>query len=217
MPSRFVPPQSLRFVAEEVPSFIKARTHHRKADDLGAPHEVFLERWKGFEFLYSDVAPMTRKHDAAVFARDAGAVEVMTACLAQLSRPRLDQILSSADIPELNVVLSRKNKNALIGQNGLLKELGVDLPHWLTAQKDLRFALKANTQKGLHAICTLLLVVRAACDPKVPKTDNLVKDAAALAPANRLLKDCVVHLVEHFQKEADRFHEPAFRGPPRKV
>ena len=45
------------------------------------------------------------------------------------------------------------------------------------------------------------------------KRDNLVKDLAVLEPANRLLKDCVQQLVEHFQKEHDAFFKPDFRVP----
>lgn len=213
----YTPPQSLRFVAEEIPAFIKARSHHNKADSLPQAYQVFLERWQGFQFLYQEVAPQARKHDRAVFKREAGEPEILTACLSQLSRPRLDQILGSPAIPELNVRLSQLNTHSLFADNHMLEDLGVDTAMWQLARKDLRFALKSNTQKGLHAIAVMLLMVRASCDPKVKKRLSLVKDEQALKPANALLKDCVVHLVEHFGKAADEFFKPAFRGPMRRV
>ncbi len=207
----------MRFVAEEIPAFIKAKTHHGKAAELDAPHAVFLERYLGLEFLFRDVAPQAQKHDAFVFAREASEADVLTACLAQLSRPRIDAILRLEAIPALNVVLSRKNMQTLIGRNELLQDLGLGVPDWLNARKDLRFALKSNTQKALKAVATLLLIVRAGCDPKVKKQDSLVKDIAVLEPANALLKDCVIQLIEHYQKAADRFHQPDFRNLARKV
>jgi hypothetical protein len=203
----------MQYTPEAVDPYVKAKTHYAQADELEQPHLVYLERWRGFEILYREVAPKASKHDAFVFARDAGELDFAAACLAQLSRPRVDAILRSTDIGELNVLLSRKNMAALVGQNQLLEELGVDMQVWLSARKDLRFALKANTVKGLRAIATMLLIVRAACDPKVKKTGNLVKDEAVLAPANRLLKDCLQQLVEHFQKEHDAFFKPDFRMP----
>ena len=214
MPRPFEPPQSMRFKPEEVPAYIKARTHHLKANDIAEPHLAFLERWRGFEYLYREVAPLTQKHDAFVFATEAGEADVICACLAQLSRPRIDAILALPDIGDLNVIVSRHNNQALIAQNELLQDLKITVGEWLNARKDLRFALKANTIKGLHAIAVLLLIVRAACDPKVKKTDSLVKEAPALEPANRLLRDCVVHLFEHFQKRHDEFFTPSFRQPP---
>jgi len=213
MTRQFVPPKSLQYTPEEVAPFVKARTHFNKANEHDQPHSAYLERWRGFEILYREVAPKAKKHDAFVFAREAGEVDIVTACLCQLSRPRVDAILGSSDIPDINVLLSRKNMQALIGENHLLEELGVTPQTWLEARKDLRFALKANTIKGLRAVATLLLIVRAACDPKVKKTDNLVKDAALLEPANQLLKDCLKQLVEHFQKSHDEFFKPEFRVP----
>ena len=217
MPRQYQPPQSLRFVAEEVPAFIKARTHHKKADDIDVPYQVFLERWQAFEYLYQEVAPLARKHDRAVFARDAGEAEVLTACLSQLSRPRIDAILGNSAIADLNVRFARLDTRILFADNHMLEDMGLDDKMWQIAKKDLRFALKANTQKGLHAVALLLLMVRASCDPKVKKSVSLVKDEAALTPANSLLKDCVVHLVEHFDKQATEFFKPAFRGPMRRV
>lgn len=217
MARKFVPPQSLRFVPEEVPSFVKARTHHRKADSEGKPHQAYLQRWRGFELLYRDVAPLTRKHDAFVFARDASEIDVIGACLGQLSRPRVDLILGSADVGELNVHVSRHAPERLVGANLLLQQLGVTVQVWLDARKDLRFALKANTYRGLKAVGTLLLIVRAASDPQVKKDDHMIADLEGLAAANRLLKDCVAHLIEHFQRQHDEFFEPGFRANLRKV
>jgi len=214
MPRQFEPPQSMRFKPEEVPAYIKAKTHHLKANEIKEPYLTFLERWRGFEYLYREVAPLTQKHDAFVFATEAGEADVICACLAQLSRPRIDHILALPDIGDLNVIVSRHNNQALIGQNELLQDYKITVGEWLNARKDLRFSLKANTIKGLHAISVLLLIVRAACDPKVKKTDNLVKEPAALEPANRLLRDCVVHLIEHFQRGHDEFFKPSFRQPP---
>jgi hypothetical protein len=213
MTRKFEPPESMHFVPEEIPSFVKAKTHHRKAEKVAEPHLAYLERWKGFEFLYRDVAPKAQKHDQFVFARDASEIDVIGACLAQMSRPRIDAILGLGEIGDLNVVLSRHNAQRLIGDNHLLEELDVTVQTWLTARKDLRFALKAKPIVGLKAVATMLLIVRAASDPKVKKTEHLVKDTAALEPAIRLLKDCVTHLIEHFQKEHDRFFQPSFRNP----
>ena len=217
MSRQYQPPQSLRFVAEEVPAFIKARSHHKKADSLNEPYQVFLERWQALEFLYQEVAPLARKHDRAVFARDAGEADVLTACLSQLSRPRIDAILASSAIPDLNVRMAHINTRSLFADNHMLEDMGLDEKLWQLAKKDLRFALKSNTQKGLHAVAVLLLMVRASSDPKVKKSVSLVKDERALNPANILLKDCVVHLVEHFDKQANEFFKPAFRGPMTRV
>lgn len=218
MVRRFQPPESMKVVPkDDADPYIKARHHHMQADAMARPHEVFLERWRGFEFLYRDLAPQTEKHDAVIFAREAGEVDFIIACLMQLSRPRIDGILGLPAIGDLNVVLSRHNTHELIDRNEMLQEAGISSKVWLESRKDLRFALKANPVKGLRGVATQLFVVRAASDPKVRKQDNLVRDVAALEPANSLLKDCVTHMVEHFKRRNDRFFEPAFRKPMLKV
>lgn len=203
----------MRYTPEEVAPFVKAKTHHKKADNIDQPHLAFLERWKGFEFLFRDVAPKTEKHDAYIFAREATEADFIAACLGQMSRPRLHAILGLTEIGDLNAVLSRRNAQRLIAQNHMLQDLGVTVQEWLTAKKDLRFAMKAKPFKGLKAIATELLIVRAACDPKVRKVDSLVKDLEALEFANLVLRDCMTHLIEHFQKAHDSFFKPSFRNP----
>jgi hypothetical protein len=207
----------MQFVAEEIPAFIKAKTHHQKAEELDAANEKYLERWRGFEYLYRDVAPRAQKEQQAIFAKDAKEVDVITVCLTQMSRPRVDALLRLEAIGSLNVALSKHNVNDLVRGNEMLQELELSPQDWLDARKDLRFALKTNTIKGLHAVAVYLLVVRASCDRKVEKGTSLVNDTKVLEPANALLKDMVTHLIEHFQKAKDRFFEPSFRANARRV
>ncbi|MEW5852817.1 MAG: hypothetical protein AB2A00_28800 [Myxococcota bacterium] len=202
----FKPPQSLQLKPEEIPPLIKARTHLAKAEEEKQPHFKYLELWKGFEPLYREQQKGQQKLLANRAAgRSAGDLDLMAACMTSLSRPRVEQILTDQNIPELHAALARKNMRKLLGDNELLTEAGMTFAAWEEARKELRFNLKANYWKAAGAVTRLLFIVRGACDPKVRKTDNLVSDEATLKLAYDLLRFIMRHLVEQLGETNETF------------
>lgn len=211
-------PQSLRYKPKEEPSaLVKARTHERKADkikddDEGKLHLEYLERFKAVEHAIDKIKDKAKKEWAFRLARDDMAPhELLGHLIASLPKPRQDRIYQDERIAELNSVLAKRNPPRLIGENELLKDLGVTFQTFTAAKRDLKFALGLQGYKSGQALGVYLLVVRAACDPKVRKALSLVKDEDTLKVANGLLRDIATHVIEQMQLDHDDFYSVGAR------
>jgi hypothetical protein len=206
-------PKSLKYVPKEEPGpLVKARTHERKAekmrdDDDVAPHLEYLERWKALEQAIEKIKQGAKKEWAFKLAKDdMGPHELLGHLIASLPKARTDRIFKDERISELNLLLAKRQPRRLIDDNELLGDLGITFNKtFLTAKKDLKFGLGLQAYKAGQALGLYLLVVRAACDPKVRKDKNLVSDGAVLEVANGLLRDVTTHVVEEMQVQHDEF------------
>lgn len=206
-------PQSLLYKAKEEPSpLVKARTHDRKAekirkDDEGRLHLEYLERWKSLEHAIVKIKEGAKKEWAFRLGKeDMGPHELLGHLIASLPKPRQDRIYKDERLPELNGLLAKRNPAKLIGDNDMLRDLGVTFQTFTTAKRDLKFQLGIQGYKSAQAIGVYLLVVRAACDPKVKKTLNLVRDDETLTLATGILRDVTTHVIEQMQIEHDDFY-----------
>jgi hypothetical protein len=199
-------PKSMEFLPEEISPAVKARTHLLKAEDVKEPHFQYLELWKGFEALYLEQKkPTTKLLANRAGGRDAGPLDLMGACLTSMSRPRVELLLAHAEIPNLMMLLGRKNLKKLIGENELLADNGLDDAAWQVAKKDLTFNLKANYWKAAEGLARVLFLVRGAADPKVRKTDNLVSDVVVLKGAYDVLRFALKNLTAEEGEEQETF------------
>lgn len=206
-------PQSLRYKPKEEPSpLVKARTHERKAekikdDEAGLPHAQYLERYRALEQAILKIKDGAKKEWAFRLAKDdMGPHELLGHLIASLPKARQDRIYADERIAQLNAVLAKRNPPKLIGDNELLQDLGITFQTFTTAKRDLKFQLGLQGYKSGQALGVFLVVVRAACDPKVKKTLNLVRDDESLALANGILRDVTTHVIEQMQLDHDEFY-----------
>jgi hypothetical protein len=207
-------PKSLKYAPKEEPSpLVKAKTHERKADELrddddAAPHLEYLERWLALEQAMEKAKELAKKEWAFRLAKEQlGPHEVLGHIIATLPKARTDRIFKDERISELNLLLAKRQPARIIGDNEMLQDEDVTFQKFLTAKKDLKFQLGLQAYKSGQAIGLYLLVVRAACDPKVKKVKNLVKDEDVLKVANGLLRDVTTHIVEEMQVQHDEFYK----------
>lgn len=206
-------PQSLRYKPKEEPSpLVKARTHERKAekirdDDEGRLHLEYLERFKALEHAVEKIKEGAKKEWAFRLAKeDMGPHELIGHLISSLPRPRQDRIYQDERIAQLNAVLAKRNPAKLIGDNELLQDLGITFQTFTTAKRDLKFQLGIQSYKSGQALGVFLVVVRAACDPKVKKTLNLVRDEESLTLAAGILRDVTTHVIQQMQLDHDEFY-----------
>ena len=205
-------PQSLKYAPKEPPSpLVKARTHDGKADALkkdddAAPHLEFLERWSALEQAIEKAKDLAKKEWAFRLAKeDMGPHEIIGHVIATLPKPRTDRIFKDERIGELNLLLAKRQPARIIGDNEMLQDLDITFQKFVAAKKDLKFQLGLQAYKSGQAIALYLMVVRAACDPKVRKVKSLVKDLPVLEAANGLLRDVTTHIIEELQVKHDEF------------
>jgi hypothetical protein len=218
-------PQSLRFKPKEEPSpLVKARTHERKAekirdDDEGKLHLEFLERFKALEHAVDKIKEKAKKEYAIFLAQeDMGPHELIGHLIATLPKPRQVLLYKDERIADLNAVLAKRNPPRLIGENEMLKDLGVTFQTFTHAKRDLKFGLGLQGYRSGQALGVYLLVVRAACDPKVKKALSLVRDEETLVAANGILRDVATHVIHQMQLDHDEFYAVGQRkelGAPR--
>jgi hypothetical protein len=205
-------PNSLKYKDPAPSPLVKAKTHHGKAEELRKEggkkgNVIFLERWKALEAAMEKMSDKAKKEYLNYHARtDLESWEILGHLIATLPRPRLDRIFKDQRIAELNLRLAKKNLNRLIGDNNYLQDHGINFKAFMTAKRDLKFHLGSQTYKSGMALSLYLTVVRASCDPKVRKSDNLISDAELLEIANGILRDVTTHIVEELQLEVDRFY-----------
>lgn len=206
-------PQSLRYKAKEEPSpLVKARTHDRKADkikddDEGRLHLEYLERYKALEQAIEKIKAGAKKEWAFKLAKDdMGPHELLGHLISSLTKARQDMLYKDERIAELNAVLAKRNPPKLIGDNQMLQDLGITFQTFTTAKRDLKFQLGLQGYKSGQALGVFLVIVRAACDPKVKKTLNLVRDEESLTLATGILRDVATHVIEQMQIDHDEFY-----------
>lgn len=217
-------PKSLRYAPKEPPSpLAKARVHERRAekirdDDEGKPHLQFLERWKAVEAAVEAIEAKAKKELAYKLGKEEVRIhELFGHLLTEIPRARQERLFALESIRELNLLISKRSPQRLVDKNEMLQDLGVTHKDFVRARQDLRFHLGLQGYKSAQAIALLLLIVRAACDPKVRKEVSLVKDEEVLASANALLREITTHVIGHMQAGHDRFFEVEGRkkpGPP---
>lgn len=206
-------PESLRYKPKEPPSpLVKARTHERKAekirdDEEGRLHFEYLERFKALEHAVEPIKESARKEWASKLGKDdMGPHELLGHLIASLPKARQDRIYRDERIGALNAVLAKRNPAKLIGDNELLQDLGITFQTFTNAKRDLKFQLGIQGYKSGQALGVFLVVVRAACDPKVKKTLNLVRDEESLKLATGILRDVTTHVIEQMQLDHDSFY-----------
>lgn len=214
-------PESLKIQKADPGPLVKARTHERKAEALRdesrkaatspeelegpRPHLEFLERWKSLEFTVTPIADRARHEWHNKLGTEPREHEVIGHLIASLPRPRLDALFKLPQISALNVALGHRDLRKIVEDNELLQDLGIDWQTFLDAKRDLKFQLGIQTYKSAQALAVYLTVVRAACDPKVKKTKNLVTDTEVLGHAGELLRDVTTHIIEEMQAAHDSF------------
>ncbi len=211
--------QSLQFKPHAPSTLVKARTHERKAEDLREqgkqaardeetgprPHLEFLERWKALEHTVTPIEPRARHEWTNKLGVEPKPHEVIGHLIATLPRPRLDALFKDPRIGELNVALHKRKLQKIVEDNELLRDLSITWLTFVDAKRDLKFQLGLQTYKAALALACYLTVVRAACDPKVRKTHNLVTDVEILALAGGILRDVTTHIIEEIQNAHDSF------------
>lgn len=212
-------PDSLKIVKPDPGPLVKARTHEKKAEKLRdearkaddgegpRPHLEFLERWKSLEFTVTPIEHRCKHEYEAKLGHPPKEHQIIGHLFAMLPRPRLDSIMKSPDIPALNVALGQPKRDIrkIVEDNELLQDLGIDWAVFLDAKRDLKFQLGLQAYRSGQALAVYLTVVRAACDPKVRKTKNLVTDEEVLKHAGDLLRDVTTHIIEEMQNAHDSF------------
>jgi hypothetical protein len=214
-------PESLRLKPPEHSPLVKARTHEKKAEALRTeareaakgedegprPHLEFLERWKALEFTVTPIEARAKHEWKNKLGVEPKPHEVIGHLIASLPKPRLEMLFKDPRIGDLNVALHKPQRRVqkVVEDNELLQDLGI---RWLTfvdAKRDLKFQLGIQSYKSALALACYLTVVRAACDPKVRKTANLVTDAEILTLAGGILRDVTTHIIEEMQNAHDSF------------
>lgn len=215
-------PESLQIQKPDPGPLVKARTHERKAEALRdegrraataqgeeaegpRPHLEFLERWKALEFTVTPIADRARHEWRNKLGTEPREHEIIGHLIASLPRPRLDSLFKHPQISSLNVALGHRDLRKIVEDNELLQDLGIDWQTFLDAKRDLKFQLGIQSYRSAQALALYLTVVRAACDPKVKKTRNLVTDKEVLDHAGALLRDVTTHIIEEMQAAHDSF------------
>jgi hypothetical protein len=218
-------PESLKLKPHDPSALVKARTHEKKAEKLRdeakdaerraerddedvdgpRPHLEYLERWKALEHTVTPIEGRARHEWKNKRGADPKPHEVIGHLIASLPRPRLDSLFRDPRIAELNVLLHKRRIQQIVESNELLQDLGVTWLTFVDAKRDLKFQLGLQTYKSALALACYLTVIRAACDPKVRKKDNVVTDAEVLKIAGGLLRDVTTHIVEEMQDAHDSF------------
>lgn len=210
-------PESLKIVKPDVGPLVKARTHERKAEvlrDQGRkaeegegprPHLEFLERWKALEHAVGPTEARARHEWKNKLGTEPREHEIIGHLIASLPRPRMDSLFKHENIPKLNVVFGHRDLKKIIDDNELLQDLGIDFLTFVDAKRDFKFQLGIQTYKSAQALALYLTVIRAAADPKVRKTKNLVTDVEVLSLAGELLRDVTTHIIEEMQAAHDSF------------
>lgn len=204
-------PESLKLKAPEHSPLVKAKAHERKAeklrDDEDAPEkDEYIERFKALQEAVKGMDAKARHEWKGLLGVDEMKPhEVLGHLIGTLPRPRMDLLFRDPRIAELNVALNKRNVAKMIGDNELLEEWGIDFATFLSAKRDLKFQLGLNTYRSAQALALYLSVVRAACDPKVRKTVNVVRDQEILDLANGVLREVTTHVVQEMQLTHDGF------------
>lgn len=204
-------PESLKLVPKEHSPLVKAKTHERKAeklrdDESAPPHKEYLERYRALtEAVHSIDAKARHEWKGLLGKEDMKPHEVLGHMIGTLPRARMDVLFKDERIGALNVALSHRNLGKLIGDNELLEDWGIDFQTFLSAKRDLKFQLGLQTYKSAQALALYLTMIRAACDPKVKKTVNLVTDREVLDLANGVLREVTTHVVQEMQLTQDGF------------
>lgn len=204
-------PESLKLVQKEHSPLVKAKTHERKAeklrdDEQASAHLEYLERFRALtEAVKSIDAKARHEWKGLLGVEEMRPHEVLGHMIGTLPRARMDVLFKDERIAALNVALSHRNVGKMIGDNELLEEWGIDFGTFLSAKRDLKFQLGLNTYRSAQALATYLTILRAAADPKVKKTVNVVKDEEILDLANGVLREVTTHVVQEMQLTQDGF------------
>jgi hypothetical protein len=219
-------PESLKLKPKDPGTLVKARTHERKAEELRdqardaareqekdadeapegpRPHLEFLERWKALEHTVTPIAGRARHEWLGKLGTEPKPHQVIGHLIASLPRPRLDSLFSDPRIATLNVALHKRRIQKIVESNELLQDLGITWKTFVEAKRDLKFQLGLQSYKSAQALACYLSVIRAACDPKVRKTHNLVTDGEVLQLAGDVLRDVTTHIIEEMQNAHDTF------------
>ncbi len=204
-------PESLKLKPVEHSPLVKAKTHEHKAEKLrkdedSSAHLEYLERFKALQEAVKQIDAKARHEWRGLLGvAEMKPHEVLGHLVAALPRARMDHLFQDERIGSLNVALAKRNLGKMIGDNELLQDWGIDFATFLSAKRDLKFQLGLNTYRSAQALALYLSLVRAACDPKVKKTVNLVKDEEILDLANGILRDVTTHVVQEMQLTKDGF------------
>ena len=176
-------------------------------DDPEAPRPQleFLERWKVLDTALGPISEKAHKEYGAKLGEEPKAHQVLGHLIGSLPRPRLDALMRDPRLPALNVALAHRPLRQIIADNELLQDLGVGWLTFVDAKRDLKFQLGIHSYKSAQAIALYLMVIRAAVDPKVRKTANLVTDVEILDLAKDLLREVTTHLIAEMQGAHDSF------------
>lgn len=210
-------PESLKIVTPEPSPLAKARVHERKAEELRKDDDSplfrqLLERMRSLEFAAQQIAVRTASEYRGYLGKDdVKPYELLGHLIATLPRARMDLLFKDPRIGELNVLISKRDLNRLIGDNEMLQEMGLDFQVFLNARRDLRFQLGLNTYRSGQALGVYFTIVRAAADPKVKKTVNLVQDEAILTLADGILRDVTTHVLDEMRIKNETFLDVADR------
>lgn len=204
-------PESLKLKPKEHSPLVKAKAHEHKAEKLrddedASAHLEYLERFKALtEAVKSIDAKARHEWKGLLGVEEMKPHEVLGHMIGTLPRARMDVLFKDERIAALNVALSHRNLNKLIGDNELLEDWGITPATFLSAKRDLKFQLGLQTYKSAQALALYLTMIRAAADPKVKKTVNFVKDEEILDLANGILREVTTHVVQEMQLTQDGF------------
>ncbi len=227
--------ESLKLKKPEPSLLVKARTHESKAEKLRQqdevahreplgpqkkpnprekpekkvegpkPHLEYLERWKVLDAALGPISVKTQKEYVAKLGEEPKTHQVLGHLIGSLPRPRLDALMADPRLPLLNVALGHRPLQKIVADNELLQDLGIGWLTFVDAKRDLKFQLGIQSYKSAQAIALYLTVIRAAVDPKVRKTANLVTDVEVLDLAKDLLREVTTHLIQELQGAHDSF------------
>jgi hypothetical protein len=169
------------------------------------PHLEYLERWQVLDAAMGPISEKTQKEYFAKLGEEPKTHQVLGHLIGSLPRPRLDALMHDPRLPLLNVALGHRPLQKIVADNELLQDLGIGWLTFVDAKRDLKFQLGIQSYKSAQAIALYLTVIRAAVDPKVRKTANLVTDVEILDLAKDLLREVTTHLIEEMQNAHDSF------------
>ncbi|MDP2343177.1 MAG: hypothetical protein Q8O67_19625 [Deltaproteobacteria bacterium] len=182
-----------------------SREKPEKKIEAPRPHLEYLERWKVLDAALGPISEKTQKEYAAKLGEEPKTHQVLGHLIGSLPRPRLDALMHDPRLPLLNVALGHRPLQKIVADNELLQDLGIGWLTFVDAKRDLKFQLGIQSYKSAQAIALYLTVIRAAVDPKVRKTANLVTDVEILDLAKDLLREVTTHLIAEMQDAHDSF------------
>ena len=177
----------------------------KSAPQAPRPHLEYLERWKVLDAALGPISEKTQKEYRAKLGEEPKTHQVLGHLIGSLPRPRLDALMHDPRLPALNVALGHRPLQKIVADNELLQDLGIGWLTFVDAKRDLKFQLGIQSYKSAQAIALYLTVIRAAVDPKVRKTANLVTDVEVLDLAKDLLREVTTHLIAELQGAHDSF------------